>query len=153
STSSSTRTRRGRRWAKRKRPRAPEGGAGPARAAALAAALWSALGVLDPSLGPPVWPALPAAFLGLGPRPPGPRPDGWTLFLALLTAVYAVQALVRSNLGADSRSYFVWLPWLIRGGRGDLGDTLQALGMVELPGDSPLRRGLHPIGPALLWSP
>ncbi len=116
-------------------------------------ALWSALALLDPALGLPSWPGVAAALVALvRQRRARPR-DPWTAFFALLSAVYLVQAAVDGNLGADSRGYFVWLPWLLRGGGGDLGHTLEALGQVELPASSPLRLGLHPVGPAILWSP
>jgi len=120
------------------------------------AALWSGLALIDPALGLSLWPAVAAALVCGILMGRSRRFDGAAAFLVLLGVVFAVQAVTPSNLGADSRHYFVWLPWLLRrahGAAADLGDTLQALGMAELPPDAPLRRGLHPIGPALLWSP
>ena len=108
--------------------------------------------MLDPAAGLPPWPGLVAAA-GAALWTHRRGGDSWTLFFALLSAVYAIDARVMPNLGADSRSYFVWLPSLLRGHGVDFGDAFEALGLGELPADSPVRRGLHPVGPAILWSP
>lgn len=115
-------------------------------------ALWTALAVLDPVAAIPSWPGLALALGGMLERARRRGHDHWTPFFALLSAVYTIDAQVTPNLGADSRSYFVWLPSVLFGRGVDFGEAFEALGL-SLPPGSPVLRGLHPIGPALVWSP
>jgi len=124
-----------------------------ARILAILGVAWAAVAALDPVLALPAWPAVVMAVASAIWARRLRQADPVALACALLAVVYAIDAQVTPNLGADSRSYFVFLPSALRGHGVDFGEAFAELGMRDLPADSPVRRGMHPIGPALVWSP
>jgi hypothetical protein len=163
-------------WARRRRPPRPEVGRAPpgammnamaspapapappragharARVLPLIGVAWAALAALDPLLVP-AWPGLLLAIVSWAWARHARRGEGLAAGCALLALVYAAQAGGTPNLGADSRGYFVFLPSVLRHHGLDFEEALEALGMGGLAADSAVRRGMHPAGPALLWSP
>jgi hypothetical protein len=124
-----------------------------ARVAGALGALWCALAVLDPAAALPAWPGLVVSLAAVVWARQDREGRRWTILFALLGAVYTIAAGVRPSLGADSRSYFVFLPSLLRGHGLDFTEVFADWGLRDLGRDSWLRRGVHPLGPALVWSP
>lgn len=126
-------------------------------ALAAAGAAWAGLAVLDPRAALPAWPGLIAAGAAAGwaarsDEVPS-RARIVAIACALLAAVYAIDAQVTPNLGADSRTYFVFLPAALRGQGVDFSGVFRDWGLPDLARDSWLLRGVHPVGPALVWTP
>ncbi len=114
---------------------------------------WTAFAVLDPAArvaaGPGALVAVGGAWLAVRN---GGRPST-AAFLAVLALVYAGCRVVPPNLGADSRSYFAILHSAFFDHDLDFANEFRFWGFGDLPADSWLRKGVHPVGPALLWSP
>jgi hypothetical protein len=123
-----------------------------AAALAVAGVLWSFFGLLDSWRPPVLWvgPLLAALGCLLPPRAALP----WRSFLAVLSACYALTALVRPEFRADSGAYFAYLRSLAFDGDLDFSNEWEEWGQALPP---PTATGLpgnqQSVGPALVWSP
>lgn len=119
----------------------------------LAAAL---LGYVDPLLGLPPWAGVPAGLAAwvLARREGAARPVRRFAALATVLALaFAAGAHVRPDLGADSRSYLLYLRSVVFDGDLDFANDLALWGYGEVPPGEWLRVNTHPVGPAILWAP
>src|SRR5262245_25080240 len=118
-----------------------------------AGALWAAVALLDPRrpTGIVMGPLLALAGLVLGRRRGRPRA---LVAAAWLAASFAVAARAGPEFRADSPSYFAYLRSLAFDGDLDFTNEWRRWEFPEAPvTETGLRRNVHSVGPALLWSP
>jgi hypothetical protein len=114
---------------------------------------WSGVALLDPGRpsGITVGPLLAVAGYLIGRR----RDTARSLMLpGLLAIAFATAAAVGPEFRADSPSYFAYLRSLAFDGDLDFADEWERWGFPEQPVTATgLRRNVHSVGPAVLWSP
>jgi hypothetical protein len=114
-----------------------------------ALALWR---LVDPVLPIPSILGPLLAAVGVLESSPGPRRRVGG-FLALLAFAYCTADFVRPDLGGDSKSYLMHLRSAVFDHDLRFEHDLALWGYVDVPSDSWISKNVHPIGPALLWSP
>ncbi len=112
-----------------------------------AAAVLSALALVDPRLRGLIWAGLCLALISL-------LRDRKRLFLPVLAWVLALPSFLGFSIGADSMDYYAYTSSLLADGDLDFSNQWARLGFEALPRTATgPRPNFMPAGPGLLWAP